>query len=84
MYCNCNDPKIVDNHADHKTFKVCSKSRGGCGREYDFGKRIDNAIKPKREECGFCSGTGVSFDFMLGQTLFCAKCDGKGFIGAGR
>ena len=33
-FCTCKEPKLKTNEAYGKSFKVCSKSLGGCGCEY--------------------------------------------------
>lgn len=35
LYCSCDNPQPVKQIASGKTFKVCVKSKGGCGKEYD-------------------------------------------------
>ena len=32
-YCSCSSPKKVASHAGGATFVVCSKGKGGCGKE---------------------------------------------------
>lgn len=33
IYCNCASPKKIISHALLEPFEVCTKSRGGCGKE---------------------------------------------------
>lgn len=38
MFCNCENPKKMENDADGKKFYVCAKSNGGCGCEISENK----------------------------------------------
>jgi len=33
VYCSCKDKKKIKNTAGDKSFEICSKNLGGCGKE---------------------------------------------------
>ena len=49
-YCNCVDKKKVKSEAFGKSFSVCSKNQGGCGKEINT--KFKNNLDSKDMESG--------------------------------
>lgn len=84
MYCKCDKPKKKIIRIEHKDVDVCAKSIGGCGCEIThnpcasaIGLDADYRFK---SDCIVCTGTGITFDWMSGQTCMCLNCNGKGYV----
>lgn len=84
MYCECAKPHIVESSAEGKTFKVCSKRLGGCGKEISLKPRGHKTIETDLTNCKKCSGTGQirqAYSMFGGSgSVPCDMCGGFGII----
>ena len=82
MYCKCDKPKKKIVRIDHNDINVCAKSIGGCGCEISSVNKLSNDVTylSTKVDCYLCTGTGISIDWMSGQTSACLNCNGKGYV----
>jgi len=72
-YCSCNSPKEVKSYVGQDTFKVCSKNKGGCGREICSEKKNDSLVR-------FDDLVPLSEYLTTPIYITCNGCSGKGLI----
>ena len=79
MYCTCNNKYRVKSEAYGKSFEVCSKNSGGCGKE--IVNNLKNTTYKKDNDCLNCDGSGVKLRRQyngLVKPETCKRCRGSG------
>ena len=93
-FCQCKDKKTVTSSASGKSFKVCSKNLGGCGKEIDNinryfdlssvkitidGKEITTKAYVDSIATGISyDNTNDKFEYQPIPENLCPACEGSG------